>query len=109
SIHSLCQKVTYKTLLGTSWVFFDSAQALTMTFRFIDSSHLRQKSWAPRYQPVMETVIKYSLDANKNPTLLNLEWEGEVLKCTTCTIKTMDSVLIIQSLNNSQVDQSRNK
>jgi hypothetical protein len=105
STHSLCQKVTYKNLLGTSWVLFDSAQALTMTFKFIDSSHLSQKSWAARYQPVMETIIKYSLDASKNPTLLNVEREGEVLKCTTCTIKTMDSLLIIQSLSNSKVDQ----
>jgi hypothetical protein len=109
SIYSSCQKVTYKSLIGTSWVLFDSARGLTMTFTFLDSTHLSQKSKAVRYQQVMETIMKYSLDANKDRTLLNVEWEGEVLKCTTCTVKMMDSLLIIQSLHNSKVDKLRSK
>lgn len=97
STTSVCQKVTYKNLIGTSWCLFDSARALTMTLQFIDSSHLSQKSWAPRYQPAMTTVIKYSLDTTKNPTLLNVEWEGDMLKCTSCTIKISDRLLVIEN------------
>jgi hypothetical protein len=105
STPSICQKVTYKNLIGTSWVLFDSARALTMTFQFIDSSHLSQKSWAPRYQPSMTTVIKYSLDTTKNPTLLNVEWEGEVLKCTSCSIKILGRLLVIENSSVSQTDK----
>jgi hypothetical protein len=103
STPSICQKATYKNLIGTSWILFDSTRALTMTFQFIDSSHLSQKSWAPRYQPSMTTVIKYSLDTTKKPTLLNVEWEGEVLKCTSCSIKILDRLLVIE---NSSVNQA---
>jgi len=102
---SICQKVTYKNLIGTSWILFDSARALTITFQFIDSSHLSQKSWAPRYQPSMTTVIKYSLDTTKNPTSLNVEWEGEVLKCTSCSIKILDRLLVIENSSVSQADK----
>ncbi len=102
---SICQKVTYKNLIGTSWILFDSARALTITFQFIDSSHLNQKSWAPRYQPSMTTVIKYSLDTTKNPTSLNVEWEGEVLKCTSCSIKILDRLLVIENSSVSQADK----
>ena len=103
STPSICQKVTYKKLIGTSWVLFDSARALTMTFQFIDSNHLSQKSWAPRYQPYMTTVSKYSLDTIKNPTLLNVEWEGEVLKCTSCSIKILDRLLVIENSSGRQL------
>jgi len=103
--HSICQKVTYKSLIGTSWVLFDSVQALTMTFQFIDSSHLSQNSWAPRYQPSMKTIINYSLDTTKKTTLLNVEWKGEVLKCISCKVKIIDSFLVIESLSNGIVDK----
>jgi hypothetical protein len=109
SIHSICQKVTYKNLIGTSWVLFDSSRTLTMTFHFIDSSQLSQKSWAPRYQPDMVTIIKYSLDTTTNPTLLNVEWEGEVLKCTSCSIKILNNLLIIQNSSDSQADKPSSK
>jgi hypothetical protein len=106
SIPSICQKVTYKNLAGTSWVLFDSSRALTMTLKFIDSSHLSQKSGAPRYQQSMTTVIRYSLDTTQNPTLLNVEWEGEVLKCKSCSIKILDRLLVIENSNISQANKS---
>ena len=109
STHSICQKVTYKNLIGTSWVLFDSTRALTMTFQFIDSSQLSQKSWAPRYQPSMTTVIKYSLDTTKSPTLLNLEWKGEILNCTSCSVKILDNFLVIQNSSDSQKAKPLNK
>lgn len=109
STTSVCQKVTYKNLIGTSWRLFDSARALTMTFQFIDSSHLSQKSWAPRYQPSMTTEIKYSLDTTKNPTVLNVEWEGEMLKCTSCSIKISDRLLVIENSGVSKADKPLSK
>ncbi|RZK98192.1 MAG: hypothetical protein EOO89_32450 [Pedobacter sp.] len=57
----------------------------------------------------METVIKYSLDTSKDPTLLNVEWEGEILKCTTCTVKILDGLLTIQSVSKSKVDKPQSK
>ena len=106
---SFSQKVGYKDLIGTSWKSFDEAQAWTMTFTFIDSTHLRQKSYAPRYQPTMETVIKYSLDTEHETTLLNIEWKGALLKCTSCKVNISRDLLIIQSVTESTEDKGQNK
>jgi hypothetical protein len=102
SIHGICQKVTYDNLIGTSWKLLDLAKTINMVFKFVDSKNLSQKSWDARYQPFMETIISYSLDTTSTPTLLHVDWKGEIMNCTECYISVADSLLIIQNIINPQ-------
>lgn len=57
----------------------------------------------------MTTVIKYSLDTTKNPTLLNVKWEGEMLKCASCSIKISDRFLVIEDSDVSKANKPLSK
>lgn len=91
------QQVTYKNLVGTAWEMVDTSTSLKMTFTFINSKTINQKSWDARYQPTMQTNIGYFLDTTSTPTLLNVEWKGEVMDCTKCFVSFSENYLIIQN------------
>ena len=107
--HCFSQNVTYKNIVGTSWEMLDTTIALKMNFTFIDYKTINQKSWAARYQPNMETNISYFLDTANTPTILNVEWKGEVMNCTKCFISFSDDHLIIENIGGNNIPDKLSK
>jgi len=70
SVDVISQKVTYKGLVGTTWV--SKTGLTTLTYVFTDSSHLIQSVSAPQFKLEEKSTVKYSLDTSVTPTLIHL-------------------------------------
>ncbi|HTB52273.1 MAG TPA: hypothetical protein VK718_05810 [Ferruginibacter sp.] len=72
SINSFSQKVTYKDLIGTSWILNDTTESLVMGLKFVDSSHLIQTFSAPKVNMSVSDTPNYLLDLSYNPVLIHI-------------------------------------